>query len=401
MAERRTLTAKILGAHCAGGLPEAGETARFRADSVLFHDMSAILAFLAYDAMGRGRAGVPLPFVFTDHNLVGMDPQTANDQAFVRSGAAAFGMGYAPAGSGICHTLYSEHIGKPGLLLIGADSHTATCGALGMLGIGLGGMQVARAMTGDPLPLPVPRVIRILLEGALPEGVTAMDAALALLARLGIRGALGAVLEYAGEGAAALSVPQRQTFCNLGAEMGATASIFPADEAVSRFLASQGREADFSPLAADDGAAYDETIAFDLSLAEPMVALPGRPDRGVPVREAERVSFSQIFIGSCANGSYEAIASAAAVLSGRHVAPGVQLLVACGSRRILRQIISGGVAETLLASGARILESACGPCMGIGSTAKTRRRSCARCTAKNCSPALPSSIITRTRRTKT
>ena len=361
-----TLTEKLLLAHLRSGQMTEGALCHFNVDSVLFHDMSGILALMAYDAMGMRRAGVPLPVVFTDHNLVGTDPQTANDQAFVKSCAQAFGLRYARAGSGICHTLYAEDLAKPGMLLIGADSHTASCGALGMLGIGLGGMEVSSAMTGKPFPLRVPRIIGIRLTGRLRPGVSAMDAALALLARLTIKGAVNAVLEYFDEGAAALTVPQRQTLCNLGAEMGATGSVFPADAQVAAWLARQGRSEDFQPLSADRNAVYSETHCLDLCEVEPMAALPGRPDRGVPLREAGSVPFSQVFIGSCANGSYESLARAALIMKGRHTAPGAEVLVACGSRRIYRQLLRDGFIDLFLAAGARLLECGCGPCMGIG-----------------------------------
>ena len=244
-----SLTRKILDAHLASDQTVSG-TAAFTIDSVLFHDMSGILGLMAYDDMKKSRAGVPMPVVFTDHNLTGSSPQTAMDQAFVRSCARAFGLRYSKAGNGICHALYAERIARPGLLMIGADSHSQSCGALGMLGIGMGGMEVAAAMTGRPFPLRIPKVIQVCLEGRLAPGVTAMDAGLTLLSRLSVKGALGACLEYTGS-CESLSVQQRMTLCNLGAEMGATASLFPADRQVLAFLRSQNREADFKALSAD------------------------------------------------------------------------------------------------------------------------------------------------------
>ncbi|MBR6028961.1 MAG: aconitate hydratase [Clostridia bacterium] len=366
MTARQTLTEKLLSAHLISGEMTAGALCRFRVDSVLFHDMSGILALMAYDAMEQKRAGVALPLVFTDHNLVGMDAQTAGDQAFVKSCARAFGLKYSRPGNGVCHSLVAEDYARPGLLLIGADSHTATCGALGMLGIGLGGMEAATAMTGKPFPLRVPKVIGVHLAGRLKPGVSAMDIALTLLAKMTIKGAVNAVLEYTGEGTAALTVPQRLTLANLGAEMGATSSLFPSDAQVDAWLKAQGRPEAYTPLAADEGAAYAQTVPLNLSEVEPMVALPGRPDRGVPIRAAEPVSFSQVFIGSCANGSYESLVRAAQVLKGRHVADNTELLVACGSRRVYRQLLRDGYVDIFLDAGARLLESGCGPCMGIG-----------------------------------
>ena len=359
-----SLTRKILDAHLASDQTVSG-TAAFTIDSVLFHDMSGILGLMAYDDMKRSRAGVPMPVVFTDHNLTGSSPQTAMDQAFVRSCARAFGLRYSKAGNGICHALYAERIARPGLLMIGADSHSQSCGALGMLGIGMGGMEVAAAMTGRPFPLRIPKVIQVCLEGRLAPGVTAMDAGLTLLSRLSVKGALGACLEYTGS-CETLSVPQRMTLCNLGAEMGATASLFPADRQVLAFLRSQNREADFKALSADPDALYDSKVTLDLGSIVPMVALPSRPDTAVPVTQAGKVPFSQIFIGSCANGSYEAVASAARALSGQRIHQQVQLLVSCQSRSTLLKLMHDGHIEALLSAGARLLECSCGPCMGIG-----------------------------------
>lgn len=361
-----TLTGKILRRHCIEEKSGAGLRSLVKADSVLFHDMSGILAFMGYDAMGMKSAGVEKPVVFTDHNLVSVSPATADDQAFVRSGAKAFGMRYSMAGNGICHSLYLERIGRPGMLLIGADSHTATCGALGMIGIGMGGMDTAVAMSGLPFRMTMPKVMEIRLRGRLSPGVSAKDAALLLLSRLTISGAVGSVLEYTGEGAAELTVPQRATMANMGAEMGATSSVFPADEQVRKYLAAQGREQDFIPLCADESAQYDARIELDLSAVVPMAAVPDRPDNGRPVSALERTRYSQIFIGSCTNGSYTDLARAALILQGRKVHPDTTLLVSCGSRQIYSMLLRDGYIAMMTDAGARILECGCGPCMGIG-----------------------------------
>ena len=366
MNKQRTLAEKILAAHLLSGSLMPGVRGAFSIDSVLFHDMSGILAMMAYDAMGQRRAGVTMPLLFTDHNLVGMDTQTANDQRFVKSCAKAFGLTYSKPGSGICHALFSQRFAKPGLLLIGADSHTASCGALGMLGIGMGGMETAAAMTGKPFSLRIPRVINVQVAGNLADGVSAMDAALLLLSRMSVKGAVNAVLEYTGEGVRHLTVSQRRTLCNLGAEMGSTASVFPADKQVFAYLSAQGRERDFVPLKADTGAAYDETVELDLSQVRPMVALPGRPDRGIPVAQAEKIPFSQIFIGSCANGDYGSIARAALIVNGRKIHRDTALLIGCDSRQSYQALLRDGYLDMLLSAGARLLECGCGPCMGIG-----------------------------------
>lgn len=366
MAVAINLTYKILMSHILGQFPASGERAAFRIDSVLFHDMSAILPMMGYDAMGLGKANVQVPVVFTDHNMIQSEAAIADNQAFVRSGAKAFGMYYSMAGNGICHSVYAERFARPGMLLIGADSHTATCGAMGMLGIGMGGMDVAVAMSGRPYTLTVPSVIGVRLTGRLHPNVGAKDVALQLLRQLTISGAVGSVLEYFGEGVSTLTVPQRMTLCNLGAEMGATSSVFPADRQVRDFLRSQHREEEYRLLQADANASYKKIVELDLSSVEPMVCLPGRPDRGIRVSEVERVPFSQIFIGSCSNGSYVDIARAAMILRGRRVSRDTTLVVTCGSRQIYRQLLHDGWIEMLTDAGARILESGCGPCMGIG-----------------------------------
>lgn len=355
----QTLTEKILSAHRTadgGYLP----------DHTLVHDMSGLLAFMGFGAMNLPRINVERAFIFNDHNLVGMSPSTAADQRFMRSCAKRYGAVYSEPGHGICHSLYYHDFARPGCLLAGADSHTATAGALGMLGVGMGGMDIAVAMSGVPVFFPEPRVVRVTLEGALRPGVSAKDAALALLAKIGVKGFLGCVAEYGGEGAASLSIHQRATLCNMGAEAGATSSVFPSDETTRRFLAARGREAQYKPLAADANAVYDSEIRLNLTEVEPMVALPGEPDYGVPISQAERESFSQIVIGSCTNGSYIDLARAAALLRGRRVSPDVNVFLQCGSREIMNALQKNGWLSVYLEAGVRVLECGCGPCMGIG-----------------------------------
>ena len=251
-------------------------------------------------------------------------------------------------------------------MLAGADSHTATAGALGMLGVGMGGMDIAVAMSGVPVFFPKPRVVRVFLEGTLRSGVSAKDAALALLAQIGVKGFLGCVAEYDGLGVASLSVHQRATLCNMGAEAGATSSVFPSDEVTRRFLIARGRVEQYKPLAADADAVYDSEIRLNLTEVEPMVALPGQPDRGIPISQAKREKFSQIVIGSCTNGSYVDLARAAALLRGRRVSPEINVFLQCGSREILNALQKNGWLSVYLEAGVRVLECGCGPCMGIG-----------------------------------
>lgn len=355
----KTLTDKILDGH---SVPTGG----FRPDHTLVHDMSGLLAFMGFEAMGLSGLGVERALIFTDHNLTGMSPATSEDQRYLYSCARRFGGTYAPAGSGICHSLYYHRFGKPGLLLTGADSHTATAGALGMLGVGMGGLDIAVAMSGEAVHFPRPQVDRVYLTGALRPGVSAKDAALTLLGRLGVRGLLGAVAEYGGPGVETLTVHQRATLANMGAEAGATSSLFPADWQTRDFLRRQGRERDFRPLGPDEDAGYRRTIPLDLDQVEPMVACPGQPDRVRPVAAQPRPAFSQVVIGGCTNGSYPDLARAAAVLKGRRVAPGVNALLLCGSRQILRLLERDGWLAVYLEAGVRLLECGCGPCMGIG-----------------------------------
>lgn len=362
----QTLTGKLLAAHLVSGSLKPGEECRIRVDSTLVHDMSGLLAFMGFEAMGLDRVDVVAPNLFIDHNLVAMDASSLNDQEFLQSCARRFGLAISRPGNGICHSVYYHRLGKPGTVLVGADSHSATAGALGMLGIGAGGLDVAVAMSGEPFRMKAPRVLNVRLEGSLRPGSCAKDAALVLLGRLGVKGCVGKVVEYTGPGVDTLTVPQRATMANMGAEMGATSSIFPADGQVRRFLRAQGREGDFRPWEADPDGNYDESIVIDLSRVEPMVALPGQPDRVIPVSRAEPVEFSQIFIGSCTNGSYTDLARAALVLRGRKVHPGTAVVAACGNRQIYQMLLRDGYIEMLVDAGVRFLECACGPCMGIG-----------------------------------
>jgi len=362
----KTLTGKLLSDHLVSGSLEAGEECRIRVDSTLVHDMSGLLAFMGFEAMGLDRVAVSAPNLFIDHNLVAMDSSSLNDQGFLQGCARRFGLAISRPGNGICHSVYYHRLGRPGTILVGADSHSATAGALGVLGIGAGGLDVAVVMSGEPFQMKAPKVLNVRLEGKLQAGSCAKDVALLLLGRLGVKGCVGRIVEYSGPGVETLTVPQRATIANMGAEMGATSSIFPADEQVRRFLRAQGREEEYRLCLADPDADYEESLTIDLSQVEPMVALPGQPDRVVPVSQAEPVEFSQIFIGSCTNGSYTDLARAALVLRGRKVHTGTAVLAACGNRQIYQMLLRDGYIGMLVDAGVRFLECACGPCMGIG-----------------------------------
>lgn len=372
MAERgRTITEKIIESHLKQGKIqltgiEPGQEIKLEVDATLVHDMSGTLAYIGFEAMGIEKIQTPLSITFQDHNLVAMDHKSLDDHRFVQSAARRYGAVLSKAGNGICHSLYYSRFGRPGTLLAGADSHSATAGAVGMLGIGLGGLDVSAIMGGEPLTIKMPGIIGVEVKGKLRPGVSAKDAALWLLKELTVKGCVGKVLEYMGEGLKNLTVPQRATIANMGAEMGATSSVFPADEMVRQFLKAQEREEDFTELKADQNASYERILQLDLRQLEPFVAVPPMPDRVMAVKEAGRIPVNQVFIGSCTNGSYYDLARAAKVLEGKKVHPEVSLLVAPSSRQVYEMLLEDGSISTFLKAGARIMECGCGPCIGLG-----------------------------------
>lgn len=365
------LTQRLIRDHLVWGTPEPGEEIALRVDQTLTQDALGMLCYIALEGLGIQSVRTELSVSYLDHNMVYMDYKNPDDHAYLQGIARRYGLVLSRAGNGICHLLHLERFSRPGALLVGNDSHTPSAGAACMLGVGAGGMDVAAAMAGAPLILRMPRVVRVELTGALPPGVSAKDAALWLVGRLGVAGGRGRALEYTGPGLAGLTVPQRMTLANMGAETGATTSVFPADEMLRRFLAANGREEVFRPMAADPDAVYDETICCDLSALRPMVALPHQPDRVCPVAEAGPVAVDQVFIGSCTNSSYTDLRRAALVLEGRRVHPRVSLVVSPGSRTIFRLLLRDGSIERFVAAGARILECACGPCVGMGQAVRS------------------------------
>lgn len=367
----QNLTEKIISEHLVRGRMKVGTEIFLRVDSTLVHDMSGTLAYIGFEAMGIDKIQVPAAVTFQDHNLVAMDHRSLDDHRFVASAARRYGSMLSKAGNGICHSVYYSRIGRPGTVLAGADSHSATAGALGMLGVGLGGLDVSAIMGGEPMELKMPAVIGVEVKGKLKPGVSAKDAALWLLKQLSVKGGVGKVLEYFGEGVENLSVPQRATIANMGAEMGATSSVFPADEAVRRFLKAQGREEHFRELAADPGAVYGMRLTLDLSRIVPSVAVPPMPDQVKSVREAGPVKVDQVYIGSCTNGSYYDLARAARVLRGRRVHPDVNLLVSPSNRQVYQMLLEDGSIGQLVRAGARIMECGCGPCIGLGQAPPT------------------------------
>lgn len=361
-----TLTAKLIASHLVAGEPVPGGEIAIRIDQALTQDATGTLAALQFEALGLERTRCELAVSYVDHNMLQTGPENADDHRFLRSFSASHGMRFSRPGNGICHQVHLERFGLPGKTLLGSDSHTPTCGALAMLAIGAGGLDVALAMAGRPFRLAMPRVIGVTLTGALGPWVTAKDVILEVLRRLGTRGGVGRIVEYRGPGVATLAVPERATITNMGAELGATTSVFPSDAETRRFLAAQGREEGWVALAADSDARYDEELLLDLTSLEPLIALPHSPDRVVTVRSVAGTPVQQVIVGSCTNSSYRDLMVAAKMLDGRTVHPDVSLAVAPGSRQAYLMAEAAGAIENFIEAGARLLESACGPCIGMG-----------------------------------
>ncbi len=360
----RGVVEKLITSHLASGAWAPGADIEIRIDQTLTQDATGTMAFLQYEAMGAGSVKTELSVSYVDHNTVQSGFENADDHAYLQSAAARFGVKFSRAGNGICHQVHLERFGKPGRTLLGSDSHTPTGGGIGMLAIGAGGLDVALAMAGQPFALQCPRVCLVRLAGRLPPWVSAKDVILRLLQMLTSKGNVGTALEYGGPGVRTLSVPERATIANMGAELGVTASVFPADNVTRRFLQAQGRLADYTPLKADPGARYDRVIDIDLSQIEPLAAAPHNPDNVKTVRELAGLAVQQVCIGSCTNSSYKDLMVAARMLAGKKIAPGISLVVAPGSRQVLEMIARNGALADLIAAGARIAESACGFCIG-------------------------------------
>jgi aconitate hydratase len=356
---------KVLQRHLGQGICEPGQEIGIRIDQTLVHDATGTMAFLQFEALGVDAVKTALSVTYIDHNTIQIGFENNDDHLYLQTASARFGAVFSRAGNGICHQVHLERFGKPGTTLLGADSHTPTGGGIGQFAVGAGGLDVAVAMGGGLFNLACPRVYLVRISGALPEWVTAKDVVLHMLSVLSTKGNVGAVLEYGGEGIQHLSVPERATIANMGAEMGVTTSIFPSDEMTRRFLKAQGREADWTPLAADPGARYERVIEVDLSRLEPLVAAPHSPGNVKPLREVAGLPVDQVCIGSCTNSSFRDMMTVAAMLRGRTIAPGVSLGIAPGSRQILGSLAENGALSDLIGAGARMLESACGFCVGV------------------------------------
>jgi aconitate hydratase len=360
----KTVTEKIINAHLESGKYLPGEEIGIRIDQTLTQDATGTMAYLQFESMNLPEIRTNLSVSYIDHNTIQIGFENADDHRYLQSVARRFGIYLSRAGNGICHQVHLERFGKPGETLIGSDSHTPTAGALGMLAIGAGGLDVALAMAGKPFYLQSPRIVRINLLGKLSPWVSAKDIILKILSIFTTKGNVGRIFEYGGDGLLSLSVPERATIANMGAECGVTTSVFPSDDMTRRFLKAQGRGKDWSPLQADRDAVYDGEATIDLSNLEPLAARPHSPDNISTVREIGPIAVQQICIGSCTNSSYKDLATIAEILRGKTVHADVSLIIAPGSRQVLENITRDGYLAHIIASGARIVENACGFCIG-------------------------------------
>ena len=369
----KNLTRKILESHLAK--PSAmnpGDEIYVKVDQTLTHDINAMMTYLAFEAIGLDRTQVETSVSYLDHNLLYLDNKTPDDHIYLQSVAKRYGVHVSRPGNGICHAVHVARFGVPGKLSMGGDSHTPHGGSIGMLCIGVGGMDVATAMTGVPMRLKMPQIIKVNLKGHLKPGCNAKEIILEMLRRVGIKGGLGKVFEYVGEGAAGMEVAERATITNMGAEMGATTSIFLADEQVRKFMRAQGREDQYVEMIPDADAEYDGEMELNLDELESLIACPHQPDNVMPLKDAEKKKVQQVFIGSCTNASYSDIAKVALVLQGRHVNEDVSCTCAVSSKQVYKQLLRDGYLEMLIDAGVRILETACGPCCAIGQSPATK-----------------------------
>ena len=361
-----TIAQKIIKNHLVSGNMVKGEEIGLRIDQTLTQDATGTMAYLQLEAMGTERVKTELSVAYIDHNTIQAGFENADDHRYIQTVAKKHGVRFSRPGNGICHQVHLERFGVPGKTLIGSDSHTPTAGGIGMLGMGAGGLDVAVAMGGGTYYITMPKIIKINLVGALSDYVGAKDVILEVLRQLGVKGGVGAVMEYAGEGVKTLTVPQRATITNMGAELGATSSVFPSDELTLAFLKAQGREEAYTPIAPDEDAVYDAEYTVDLSELKPLAACPHSPDNVKPVSELAGKKINQVCIGSCTNSSMLDMLTVAAMLRGKTVHPDVSLSISPGSKQVYTMLAECGALADLIGAGARILECACGPCIGMG-----------------------------------
>ncbi len=366
-----TITEKIIQGHLVEGSLERGTKISIHIDQTLTQDATGTMAYLELEALGIDKIKTDYSLSYVDHNTLQSGFENADDHAYLKSVADKIGVMFSKPGNGICHQVNLERYSRPGKTLLGSDSHTPTCGGASMLSIGAGGMDVALAMAGEPFSLVMPQVVKVNLLNKLNKGVTAKDIILKVLELMTVKGGVNKVVEYHGEGVKTLSVPERGTICNMGAELGATSSLFPSDEVTKQFFIAQGREKDYQPLDADNDAIFDVEYTIDLNELVPLAACPHSPDNIKAIDDLKDIKVNQVLIGSCTNSSYQDLATVAAILKGKKVHPDVSLGIAPGSRQVFEMIARDGILQTLINAGARILESTCGPCIGMGQSPQT------------------------------
>ena len=362
----RNLAEKILSNHIVEGELRKGSSIGIKIDETLTQDSTGTMAYLQLEAMGIDKVKTKRSVAFVDHNMLQQGFENADDHQFIKTVASKYGVYFSKPGNGVCHQVFLERFAVPGETLIGSDSHTPTAGAVGMLAMGAGGLDVALAMAGGAYYINVPKVCKVNIIGSFKPMVTGKDVVLEVLRRLTVKGGVSRIFEYGGEGIKNLSVPQRATITNMGAELGATTSIFPSDERTLEFFKAQGREEDWVEFKADEDAVYDEEITIDLNTLEPLAAMPHSPDNVKKVSEIGKIKVDQVAIGSCTNSSYEDLMKVAKILKGKKVHPDVSLVIAPGSRQVMEMIARNGALADIISSGARILENGCGPCIGMG-----------------------------------
>ncbi|MBR6799517.1 MAG: aconitate hydratase, partial [Firmicutes bacterium] len=367
----KTLAYKILENHLIEGTLSAGEEITIKIDQTLTQDSTGTMVYLQLEAMEVDRVKTELSVAYIDHNTLQTGFENADDHEFIKSVAKRHGVLFSKPGNGICHQLHLENYGKPGKTLLGSDSHTPTGGGLGMIAIGAGGLDVAVAMAKGTYSLTAPKVVKVQLNGALRPWVSAKDVILYVLQQLTVKGGVGKIIEYTGEGVKSLSVTDRATITNMGAELGATTSVFPSDENTYEYLKSQGREDAYTPLAADEDAVYDEELIVDLDQLTPLAAMPHSPDNVDAISNIGSIKVDQVAIGSCTNSSYTDLMKVAAILKGKKVHPDVSLVISPGSSKIMAKMAENGALAAIINAGARVIENACGPCIGMGQSPKS------------------------------
>ena len=361
-----TIAQKIIQAHCLSGDMTPGSEVALKIDQTLTQDATGTMAYLEFETMGIPRVRTERSVAYIDHNTLQSGFENADDHRYIQSVAKKHGIWFSRPGNGICHQVHLERFGKPGKTLIGSDSHTPTGGGIGMLAMGAGGLDVAVAMGGGAYYITMPKMLKVELTGKLRPFVTAKDVSLEILRQLSVKSGVGYIIEWGGEGIKSLTVPERATITNMGTELGATTSIFPSDEVTRAFLKAEGREEDYTPLSSDPDAVYDKVLHIDLSALEPLIACPHSPDKVVTVSSLKGTKVDQVCIGSCTNSSLQDMLKVAALLKGRTIAPSVSLSISPGSKQVLSMLADCGALTDILASGARVLECACGPCIGMG-----------------------------------